>query len=719
MEAFLQDIFRWLPSGWIYYLTIGLISFFESLVVAGIFMPGSVLIVFAGFLAAHGKGMFLPLYAAAACGAICGDALSYWLGARMGGQLMRRPIFRKRVNVLHKAEIFFDEHGGKSVLIGRFVGFLRPFIPFIAGSVRMRPAPFVFYIIIGALLWGAVYPGLGYLFGASWKLVRVWTGRFSLLVGLLVALFILNALLWRWMAPLLFRLCARMWRRVLGGWQTLLATEAIRRFSVRHTRLWIFLGNRFRLGHGSGLSLTLGFFFSAIFALFFLWLSVSLKISDTLIRVDERIYEVAPLLHHSSTDTFFLLMTYLGDWPVLLALGGGFCVWLLLCNHAFSALILAAGTAGGQFLVFILKSVYSRPRPDPFFSALEPQSWAFPSAHAFEAAVFYGLMVYMVLGAVSSWRVRLTLITGCSFLALLIGFSRIYLGVHWFSDVLGGFLLAALWLAFLITACEMGRSTRGDSLWLKGRKLISLSRRYRPVLLTFSVILALGSTGAYISQQLKQDLSSRVPPTPPGLLMEQSPKYLRTELPTHTENLAGDRLRPLSLIVFAGEDQLANVLEDAGWQQARQRSLSSFWRRFINLEGGESQLVEPVVPLLVAGQDPVKSYVRPDPENSLPARLTAQIWDLKHLLPDGRSAWGLLASRCTDVQSFLSVDLPLSVHDPAVDRQRDALARQLARFGRVERDERIAGESKKAVDSLGNPFHTDGGIVLLWLLSEE
>ncbi|HKL48311.1 MAG TPA: DedA family protein, partial [Desulfuromonadales bacterium] len=246
MDAFLQEIFRWLPSGWIYYLTIGLISFFESLVVAGIFVPGSVLIVFAGFLAANGKGMFLPLYLAAACGAICGDALSYWLGARMGGSLMRRPIFRKRAKVFHKAELFFADHGGKSVLIGRFVGFLRPFIPFIAGSVRMRPALFVFYIIVGALLWAVAYPGLGFLFGASWKLVRVWMGRFSLLVGVLVVLFLLNALLWRWGAPLVFRLCARLWRRILDGCQNLLATKIIHRFSVRHPRLWIFLGNRFR-----------------------------------------------------------------------------------------------------------------------------------------------------------------------------------------------------------------------------------------------------------------------------------------------------------------------------------------------------------------------------------------------------------------------------------------------------------------------------------------
>ncbi|NIQ93946.1 MAG: phosphatase PAP2 family protein, partial [Desulfuromonadales bacterium] len=715
MDSILQDIFRWLPSGWIYYLMIGLISFLESLAAVGIFVPGSVLIVFAGFLAANGKGLFLPLFMVATAGAIVGDALSYALGARMGASLMRRPIFRKRAALLQKAEIFFVDHGGKSVFIGRFVGFLRPFIPYIAGYARMRPGPFTFYVIVSGLLWGAAYPGLGYVFGASWKLVQVWTGRFSLLIAALVVGFIVNALLWRWVAPRILRLCSHLGRLILRRWQQMVATEAMQSFIARHPRLCSFVGNRFRPGHSSGLYLTLGFFLSTLFALAFAWLAANLKISDALVDLDRRIYEIVPLLRHSFTDTFFLLLTYLGDWPVLLSLAVPACLWLLMHHRDFSAFIVAVGTAAGQALVFILKSAYSRPRPEPFFTSLGAESWAFPSAHAFVAAVFYGLIVYICLDAVTRWRTRFALITAGSFLALLIGASRIYLGVHWFSDVLGGFALAALWLTFLITARELRRRTAEGFPWRKGIRLLRVPRRVRPWLLAVAVAGALTTTGMYMGRQLQQDLASQSPPSPPKILERQTPEQIGAALPTRTEDLGGKKLRPLSMIVFAEKDALVGTLESSGWQRARTPSFAAFRDRFVNLESGQTRLSAPVMPMLVDGSDPDLSFAHPVERQKPPQRLTVLIWGLDHRLSDGRRAWGVLASRCTALHRFLSIALPLPVLASDVDRQRDALVRDLTRLGVVERRDHIDGRPEEGVDAIGNPFRTDGDIALLWL----
>jgi undecaprenyl-diphosphatase len=196
MEAYLEEIFRYLQSGGLYYLLIGAIAFFESLALIGIFVPGSVLIVFAGFLAANGKGELAPVLSVAIAGSIAGDLISYWLGARMGGVLRSRKAFRRRQRALQKAEIFFVSHGGKSVLLGRFVGVLRPFIPFVAGGSQMRPLPFCSFALVGGALWGLGYPGLGYLFGESWKKVELWSGRFSLVVAILIVLAFLAPKLW-------------------------------------------------------------------------------------------------------------------------------------------------------------------------------------------------------------------------------------------------------------------------------------------------------------------------------------------------------------------------------------------------------------------------------------------------------------------------------------------------------------------------------------------
>jgi len=194
MEAWLQDFFAYLPDGGIYYLLIGLIAFGESLVAVGLLLPGSTLCVFAGFLALHGKGGILTLVAVAAVGAFLGDLLSYLLGARFGGAMLKSRLLSPRLQLVRRAELFFADHGGKSVFFGRFFGPVRGFIPFVAGGAGMRPAAFIAYAVVSALLWGLAYPGLGFLAGVSWQNVQKWTGRFSLLI--LAAL--LLTVLWVW-----------------------------------------------------------------------------------------------------------------------------------------------------------------------------------------------------------------------------------------------------------------------------------------------------------------------------------------------------------------------------------------------------------------------------------------------------------------------------------------------------------------------------------------
>jgi undecaprenyl-diphosphatase len=187
METWLQQFFELLPSGANYYFLIGLIAFGESLVAVGLLLPGSTLCVFAGFLALHGKGDILTLVIVAAIGSFLGDFLSYLLGARFGGSLLKTRLLARRLDMVRHAEIFFAEHGGKSVFFGRFFGPIRGFIPFVAGGAGMRPGAFLAYAFISAILWGLAYPGVGYLAGVSWQNVQRWTGRFSIIIALLLA----------------------------------------------------------------------------------------------------------------------------------------------------------------------------------------------------------------------------------------------------------------------------------------------------------------------------------------------------------------------------------------------------------------------------------------------------------------------------------------------------------------------------------------------------
>jgi len=192
MEELLQQAFALLPSGPVYLALVGLIAFAESLPVVGLIVPGSTLILFSGFLSLHGKGDILAIMSVAALGAILGDFASYLLGARHGSALLQRKALQKRRKLVKKAELFFSLHGGKSIFFARFTGPIRGLVPFIAGCARMRPAPLTLYVLISGPLWGLAYPGIGYLAGASWQNVEIWSGRFALLIALLLAVTLIS-----------------------------------------------------------------------------------------------------------------------------------------------------------------------------------------------------------------------------------------------------------------------------------------------------------------------------------------------------------------------------------------------------------------------------------------------------------------------------------------------------------------------------------------------
>ena len=193
MEQWLLDIFNQLPGGMLFISAVFIVAFLEALVGIGLIMPGSVLTVFSGWLAFHGKAPISMIMAAAGLGAVLGDLLSYWLGARFGIHLWNWRLLKKHEGLLRLAELFFFEHGGKSVLLGRFLGPIRGLVPFVAGASQMRPAVFSCYAVISGILWGISYPGIGYLGGTSWQQAETLAGRLGLLLALVVVVFLLVA----------------------------------------------------------------------------------------------------------------------------------------------------------------------------------------------------------------------------------------------------------------------------------------------------------------------------------------------------------------------------------------------------------------------------------------------------------------------------------------------------------------------------------------------
>jgi undecaprenyl-diphosphatase len=138
-------------------------------------------------------------------------------------------------------------------------------------------------------------------------------------------------------------------------------------------------------------------------------------------------------------------LTALGSPVILSLLVVVTVVFLLLSGQRRTALFVLGATGGGAILVTALKLLYARPRPDLVPHAMEVFSPSFPSGHALQAAVVYFTLAALVARVLPARRPKLFLLVVAAVLTAAAGISRIYLGVHWPSDVLGGWAAGAAW----------------------------------------------------------------------------------------------------------------------------------------------------------------------------------------------------------------------------------------------------------------------------------
>jgi membrane-associated phospholipid phosphatase len=117
-------------------------------------------------------------------------------------------------------------------------------------------------------------------------------------------------------------------------------------------------------------------------------------------------------------------------------------------------ILLTLAVGGGKLVNLLLKLLFARPRPAWSHPLAMLTSASFPSGHAMQSVIFYGLLGYLVIPRIASWRARVWTVVAGVVLVLLIGLSRLYLGVHYLIDVLAGYAAGVVWLAFSITGVE-------------------------------------------------------------------------------------------------------------------------------------------------------------------------------------------------------------------------------------------------------------------------
>lgn len=174
------------------YFVLFLIVFIETGVVIFPFLPGDSLLFASGTFASMGSLSLSILILTFISAAILGDAVNYYIGQKVGKSVIEKNRFSRMINreKMIVAERFFNRHGGKTIIIARFMPFIRTFVPFVAGASGMNYRLFTFYNVVGAVLWVLICTLAGYLFGN----LRFVEENFSVVILIIIFLSILPAI---------------------------------------------------------------------------------------------------------------------------------------------------------------------------------------------------------------------------------------------------------------------------------------------------------------------------------------------------------------------------------------------------------------------------------------------------------------------------------------------------------------------------------------------
>ncbi len=399
----LHQLVSWLGAhpGWAG-LIVGAITCAEALAFVGMLVPGATLMIGAGALVGLGVLEFWSIFAWAVGGAVVGDGVSYWIGHRYKDRLRALRPLRERPALLERGEAFFHRHGGKSVLLARFIGPVRPIVPVVAGMLGMPPSRFYLYNVLSALAWAPAHLLPGMAFGMSLALAGQVAGRLALLLGVLALL-----------AWLTFWLVRTLYRALQPRGLTLPVLVLV-------AGVWLFLG-----------------------------VLEDVLSADPLVYVGQSLHHFLQQLRTPLGDRVMIALTELGDATVALAVIAAVLGWLLWRRAWRDAAYWLAAVGLAELAVAALKVGLHIPRPDGF--AAVATSYSFPSGHASMSTVIYGFLAVLVAPALrAGWRWL-----AYALAALLVGgiaFSRLYLGAHWLADVMAGVGLGSAWVAALAIA---------------------------------------------------------------------------------------------------------------------------------------------------------------------------------------------------------------------------------------------------------------------------
>ena len=578
-----------------------LVAFCDALAVVGIVVPALPLLFAVGLLVGLGHISGPYALACAALGAVLGDGLSYWIGHRWGPHLREHWPFRRYPQLLDRGERLFRRHGAKGLVIARFVGAVRPFVPAVAGMLRMPLRRYLPASAFAAVAWAAVFLAPGWVFGASYDAVAAVADRLAL--ALLMLLVVLALV---WMAVLY------TWRWFARHADALLARAL--QWSHAHPRLGRYAEALIDPNRPESASLVL--LAACLLVIGWAWVSLLalLLARGGPLRLDQQVFVLMQGLRNPLADRMMAALAALGDVQVLAPASAIALAWLLYRRRLLAAAHWLGALAFGFVLARVLGASVWMPRP-----ADALPGFGFPALPVTMATVTFGFFAVLIARELPGRQRVWPYLVGGALVALL-GFARLYLGASWLSDVAGSTLSGIAWVLLLGIAY---RRHVARSFWMRPLALAFYG--------AFALALAWHAPGT-IDARL-----ARFAPAPPTAALAAAGWWdgdAWTTLPARRHERAAANRWPLDLQVAGPLAPLQARLQARGWRAQPQAGWTAALRL---LDPQQAPAREPVLPATLDARAEVLLLRRPGARAD--ELQVLRLWRAPARLEDGQALW--------------------------------------------------------------------------------
>lgn len=477
-------------------------------------------------------------------------------------------------------------------------------------------------------------------------------------------------------------------------WRGVRTNEYVRALVKRESPVVNWLRARFDHQKPTGWLLTKGVLGATGFLYGFTGILQDVIFHDPLTKFDTRVVNMVPFVRTPMITGIFRFFTMTCNYQSVILLTVLVVLLLWSRKKRVAAELFLLAVAVEESVVFGLKHLIGRVRPERALGIIAEDSYSFPSGHAMIATLVWGLLFYYIYKSLKSSAGKFALVLGYLLFVIMVAISRVYLGVHFPSDVMASIFLGGAILTVFITFAEI--SSR-FGLWRQSKE--SFGERYLFFAPLVLLIFALLVNSYFVKIRVVSVQQKTV-------TIDRIDAVSVHKLPLYSETLIGNRMEPINFVYIGSREQITALFTSHGWYQADPSTIDNTLKAFALGFRGEQYLTAPVTPSYLDAKPETMAFQHPTAKNSLSQRHHTRLWQTNYAFGDGREIWVATAS-FDDRIEFAGPARLLPTHhiDANIDAERqyilDSLGVENANLINV-----VGPQTGK--NAAGDSFFTDG-----------